>query len=843
MSTFFMEISEIKARLPLSQILAHYGFKPDRNNRLCCPWHNDKTPSLQIYLSTNTWTCFSSNCNAGSGDQIDFIMRMENCTKHEAIMKAKSLLGYTPTKAAKPQPTADYDKLFQQLKMNFKSGQAVEYLQQRNLDRKKIEIGYNVNTWPQLKHCLIFPLRNPQNEIISFYGRSVYDKENAKHFYLKNRSGLYPGYPKAAAKTLILTEAIIDAATLLQLDLGHEVLSLYGTNGLTGEHTEAVSQLKDLVEIIFFFDGDEAGRKAIEKWTTVLQEIKPRAKISYVKTPEGEDVNSLSQSHEPEIFHHLLSERIELKDVNQGLLFSIESSTEKSSIEKRKVGSNGRFVKEENPFDSSNPKNLHYRGKAETYYIKGGIKNGLDSMKISLQILNDQGEDYRSKLDLYEYKQVSAVAKIAADKLQINECEIENDLAKLTQEMEEWRHRMDTDQEENGVKKSIIVPPEESLRCMDFLKRPNLLKGINDLIGKSGIIGEEKSRIFLFVIASSYKMEDTLHALVQGSSGSGKTHLIIKISALIPEENVITLTRITDSSLYNYGENELQNVLMILEDLDGLKEDAFLAFRELQSRGLLSSSTSIKDDSGNIRSHIRTVRGPIASLSATTKGAIYEDNMSRCFLIAVDESAGQTSKIIEHQNQRASGLIKKIEQNKIRLFLQNCMRLMKPYEVINPYAGKIQLPQEADKIRRLNELFQAFIKQVTLINQYQRTKDKQGRLITAKEDIATAIEIMFESIVLKVDELDGSLRQFFEQLKEYLQGKDTSFGQREIRQGLRISKTQLQRYIQDLIDLEYLEQTGGSPNRGYRYKISYWDNIERLRKRIQDDLNDQLDKL
>jgi predicted transcriptional regulator len=171
------------------------------------------------------------------------------------------------------------------------------------------------------------------------------------------------------------------------------------------------------------------------------------------------------------------------------------------------------------------------------------------------------------------------------------------------------------------------------------------------------------------------------------------------------------------------------------------------------------------------------------------------------------------------------------------------MRLLKPCDVINPYADKIKLPEEAHKIRRLNELFQAFVRQVTLINQYQRKKDKQGRLITGKEDLEVTVSIMFESIVLKVDELDGSLRQFYEQLKNYLKNDHREFGQREIRQALRISKTQLQRYIQDLMELEYIVQSGGSPNRGYRYKISYWDNIEVLRKRIQKDLQDQLNLL
>jgi hypothetical protein len=85
--------------------------------------------------------------------------------------------------------------------------------------------------------------------------------------------------------------------------------------------------------------------------------------------------------------------------------------------------------------------------------------------------------------------------------------------------------------------------------------------------------------------------------------------------------------------------------------------------------------------------------------------------------------------------------------------------------VINPYADKVNLPEEAHKIRRLNGLYQSFVKQITLLHQYQRKQDAQGRLISEKEDLQAAAEIMFESIVLKVDELDGSLRQFYERLR------------------------------------------------------------------------------
>ena len=92
-----MDIPSIKNQLRLTSVLAHYGIKMDRNKRVICPWHNDKTPSLQIYPATDTWCCFSTACQAGTGDAIQFIQNMERCTKAEAIAKAKELIGVVKT--------------------------------------------------------------------------------------------------------------------------------------------------------------------------------------------------------------------------------------------------------------------------------------------------------------------------------------------------------------------------------------------------------------------------------------------------------------------------------------------------------------------------------------------------------------------------------------------------------------------------------------------------------------------------------------------------------------------------------------------------------------------------
>ena len=104
-----------------------------------------------------------------------------------------------------------------------------------------------------------------------------------------------------------------------------------------------------------------------------------------------------------------------------------------------------------------------------------------------------------------------------------------------------------------------------------------------------------------------------------------------------------------------------------------------------------------------------------------------------------------------------------------------------------------------------------------------------------------ACDILFESIVLKVDELDGSLRQFFEQIKKYVteKGKEYEFNRFEVRQITGMSKSQQHYYMSRLVELEYLRQWGFA-NRGYRYKIAHWDDMAVLRNRIKTNLQQQL---
>ena len=435
-----MEIQEIKSKLALAVVLNYYHLKPDKNLRLNCPFHNDKTPSLQLYYKTHTCFCFSSNCktHGKAMDVIDFIMHKENCTKHEAIMKAKEMIGGGTSKPIKDlSKITILTKIFTYFKNGVHNSKPTKaYLESRGLDWTKTEVGYNSGQFhykltggdeaikqyvrcglllelgtnsrfgkpaykPFGKHCIVFPLRNPKSEIVSLYFRSMHNDKKQRHFYLKGREGLYPKYPPTETKKLILTESIIDAASLMEQEKiknKYEILSLYGTNGLTEEHQIAIRNIKDLEEVIFFLNGDPPGVKAVEKYAPMLKGMLQNAstersrsiKITSVEVPENEDVNSLLQdlsrssgSHSPEILIHLIDTR---KECN--FLFSNEKSIENEKVENPKLAEAKTIkpTKQAKGLDTTNPYNLKYSSSIASYQIKGFRMSQPDSLKITLNI-------------------------------------------------------------------------------------------------------------------------------------------------------------------------------------------------------------------------------------------------------------------------------------------------------------------------------------------------------------------------------------------------------------------------------------------------------------------------
>src|ERR1019366_6288760 len=602
-----MEIQEIKSRLTITRVLQHYNLKPDKNNRLLCPFHPDKTPSLQIYPATNTYCCFSSNCNADTGDQVQFIELKEGCNKHEALLKATALLkgnAITTLQPGAEKPALAADSLFRpgqhEIPVNagkgtsiekiavltkfftyYKTGlprskKAVEYLQSRCIDYKITEVAFNsgnlhqeskhhhllesmeksgllkarpaggFNVWA--KDCIIFGLKNRDNKIISLYGRSIANDKEQRHFYLPGREGLYPGYPALTTKKLILTESIIDAASLLQqqeIKNDYTILSLYGTNGLTHEHQAAIGSLPQLEEIILMLNADPAGEAATAKHTVTLKQLLPAIRISNVTLPAGEDINSLLQSHDdPKILADLIEQRT-------GVLFSIENKkSDPTTSAPSEPGPN--LPGEPGKLDTRNNELLIYDNCELYFEILGGIKiTGLDRMKVTLKVQHKEKINHPQwySIDLYNQVQREQTITSVAETLELSAQGTTSTFINLITELENHR-----------IKKIEALQPKEKqphemtavarTAAISELGKPGLLQRTGQLLQQCGIVGEENNSLIAYLIYTKRKQEVPLHVMFLGSSGTGKTYLHERISELIPEEDKIEITQITENALY-----------------------------------------------------------------------------------------------------------------------------------------------------------------------------------------------------------------------------------------------------------------------------------------------------
>ena len=95
---------------------------------------------------------------------------------------------------------------------------------------------------------IMFPLRNPKNEIVNFYAVGL---KNSKTAYL-NLEGLYPAYPHELTKKLFVVDNVMDAATLLEakiLDNREAVIAL-NDGVFLEQHIEVIKGLKNLTEVI-----------------------------------------------------------------------------------------------------------------------------------------------------------------------------------------------------------------------------------------------------------------------------------------------------------------------------------------------------------------------------------------------------------------------------------------------------------------------------------------------------------------------------------------------------------------------------------------------------------------
>ena len=483
---------------------------------------------------------------------------------------------------------------------------------------------------------------------------------------------------------------------------------------------------------------------------------------------------------------------------------------------------------------TQNANALTYQGEEVHLTVLGGIRlDGLDRMRVTLKIevgqrVNDHYLSHpelanlalRHSLDLYNDTAVDKLIRRAAEKLEVGTIGLTKAFAELTDELEAYRLELIEAQQIKEVTPHKLTPAQKKA-AKSYLSSSELLTRTREDIGRAGVIGEEDNRLLMYLIFTSRKRSHPLHVISLGASGSGKTWLQEKVGELIPEEDKLEITVLSENAFYYFGQHELAHKLLLIEDLDGA-ENALYPLREIQSKKRITKTVARKDHRGNTRTTRLVVEGPVAVAGCTTKERVYEDNANRSFLIYPDDSANQDERIMEYQRRLSAGKVDVEAERKIKTLFQNCQRILEPVAVRNPYAEALKIPAEVFKPRRTNAHYLGFVEAVTFYHQFQRehqTDPDTGEIFieTTLEDIQAANALMADVLLRKADELSGACRRYFESLKSYLkQNNTTVFRAGAVRLALRVNVSNQKRYMAQLLQQQYITITGGSPQSGYQ---------------------------
>jgi len=177
--------------------------------------------------------------------------------------------------------------------------------------------------------------------------------------------------------------------------------------------------------------------------------------------------------------------------------------------------------------DTTNPESLTYQNELLKLTVLGGVKlDGLDRMRVTLKIELKETNvpPVRHNLDLYNDTQTEKLIRKAAEKLETGTSVLVATLSELTEQLETYRLEKIKETAPQPYEPPKLTKEERS-EAIAFLTDPNLLEKTNELIGKTGVVGEVDNRLLMYVIFTSRKRDYPLHIVSLASSGTGKTHL------------------------------------------------------------------------------------------------------------------------------------------------------------------------------------------------------------------------------------------------------------------------------------------------------------------------------
>ena len=175
--------------------------------------------------------------------------------------------------------------------------------------------------------------------------------------------------------------------------------------------------------------------------------------------------------------------------------------------------------------NTNNPEFLTWAHENIQFDILGGIRlEGLDRLRVTVRATYDN-IIIRHNVDLYNDNQLTVLVRKCAERFEMSTSFMYPIIGQLVNLLEDYRIKEINAQKESSKPKKKELTASEAERATELLKSKNLLEVINDLIGKSGVIGEVDNRLLMYIIFTSRLMSNPLHIISMGASGTGKSHL------------------------------------------------------------------------------------------------------------------------------------------------------------------------------------------------------------------------------------------------------------------------------------------------------------------------------
>jgi len=329
--------------------------KAGKNYSACCPFHQEKTPSFSVNPEKQFYYCFG--CGAG-GNALGFIMDYERMEFREAIESLAQAAGIDlPAEEIDNAPQVDHQKpLYESMERAAKlyegflrqhkdRARVVEYLKSRGLSgeiARDFRLGFAPEGWDNLMQTLtdedsvghaltaglliendkgrkydrfrdrvIFPIVNQRGKVIAMGGRVLGDGKpkylNSPETPLFSKShelyGLH--HIRKFAKNLsriVVVEGYMDVIALAQFGIHYAVATL-GTS-VGKPHLELL--FRRVEQVVFCFDGDEAGRKAAFRgMEAALPMMEDGRQVKFLFLPEGEDPDTVVRSKGAQHLEHM----------------------------------------------------------------------------------------------------------------------------------------------------------------------------------------------------------------------------------------------------------------------------------------------------------------------------------------------------------------------------------------------------------------------------------------------------------------------------------------------------------------------------------------------------------